>query len=82
MIEPRWLDTSAAAAYLALDNDAFLRAVKAGICPQPSRHLGLRSPRWDRQALDAAMRSRFRADVESALKAMAEDRKRRRTHIT
>lgn len=55
MAEPRWLDADAAADYLSLRVDAFLRAVNAGTIPKPSRHLGPRRPRWDRDALDSVM---------------------------
>jgi hypothetical protein len=53
--DPRWLDLTAAAAYLSLRPDIFARKVKAGIIPAPSTHLGGRTPRWDRGALDATM---------------------------
>jgi hypothetical protein len=55
MVEPRWLDVDDAAAYLCLRADAFLRAVKDGRVPAPSHHLGSRTPRWDREALDTRM---------------------------
>lgn len=55
MADPRWLDLTAAAAYLSLRPDIFARKVKAGIIPAPSPHLGERTPRWDRSALDATM---------------------------
>jgi hypothetical protein len=53
--DARWLDLTAAAAYLSLRPDIFARKVKAGIIPEPSVHLGERTPRWDRGALDATM---------------------------
>jgi hypothetical protein len=55
MADPRWLDLTGAAAHLSLRPDVFARKVKAGIIPAPSTHLGERTPRWDRGALDAAM---------------------------
>ena len=73
MTNPRWLDAPAAAAYLSLREDAFLRAVKAGTCPQASRHLGPRTPRWDREALDAAMTGGGHTDARSAFDAMAQE---------
>lgn len=54
MIEGRWLDPEAAAAYISVRVDALPRLVRRGRIPEPSRHLGDRSPRWDRLALDAA----------------------------
>jgi hypothetical protein len=56
MADPaRWLDLTAAAAYLPLRPDIFARKVKAGIIPAPSVHLGERTPRWDQGVLDATM---------------------------
>lgn len=55
MTEPRWLDAEAAASYLSLRYDVFLRYVRDKRVPAPSRHLGERLPRWDREALDALM---------------------------
>lgn len=55
MSDPRWLDLTAAAAYLSLRPDIFARKVKVGIIPEPSMHLGERTPRWDRGVLDATM---------------------------
>ncbi len=76
---PRWLDAEAAADYLSLRVDAFTRAVGAGRAPAPSRHLGPRTPRWDRQELDAMMSGgRVSTDVGSALDAMAEEAARGR----
>ena len=51
----RWLSADDAARYLSLRVDAFLRRVKAGKMPPASYHLGARSPRWDREALDLRM---------------------------
>lgn len=55
MTDPRWLDLTAASAYLSLRPDIFARKVKAGIIPAPMVPLGGRTPRWDRDALDAMM---------------------------
>lgn len=53
MSEKRWLCPEAAAAYLSVRPDALPRLVKQGRIPAPSYHLGRRSPRYDRLALDA-----------------------------
>lgn len=53
MIEPRWLDLTAAAAYLSVRADRLMVLVKEGRVPAPSYALGPRQPRWDRLALDA-----------------------------
>jgi hypothetical protein len=50
----RWLDQARAAAYLSMQVDHLKRHVKSGKLPGPSFHLGPKSPRWDREALDAA----------------------------
>lgn len=54
-LPPRWLDPDDAARYLGLRTDAFLRRVKARTLPNPSLHLGARTPRWDREALDSQL---------------------------
>jgi len=51
----RWLDEETAARHLCLRPTAFRARVKGGTLPQPSYHLGPRSPRWDREALDSAL---------------------------
>jgi diphthamide synthase (EF-2-diphthine--ammonia ligase) len=71
---PRWLDADAASDYLSLRVDAFLRAVTAGRIPQPSRHLGERTKRWDREALDAVMMGGTAStDTRTAVHALAEE---------
>lgn len=54
MSEARWLDLSAAAAYLSVRPDRLMPLVKQGRVPAPSYALGSRQPRWDRHALDRA----------------------------
>lgn len=51
----RWLKPEEAALRLGVSVDALKRKVKAGLIPAPSRHLGERSPRYDREALDSVM---------------------------
>lgn len=55
MTEGRWLTANDAAAYLSLSTEGFRRKVRAGVLPRPSQALGAALPRWDREALDAAM---------------------------
>lgn len=43
------------AAYLSVRVDALPRLARQGKLPAPSYHLGARSPRWDRHALDSAL---------------------------
>jgi hypothetical protein len=74
MSDARWLDADAAARYLCLRVDAFLRAVSAGRVPRPSRHLGERTPRWDRSALDSVMiGGTASTDTRIAVDALAEE---------
>ena len=51
----RWLDRDALAAHISVRPDAIARLQKAGKLPPPSYHLGERRPRWDRDAVDAAL---------------------------
>jgi predicted DNA-binding transcriptional regulator AlpA len=70
----RWLDADAAADHLTLRIDAFYRAVRAGRIPQPSRHLGERTARWDREALDSVMiGGTASTDTRTAFDALAEE---------
>jgi hypothetical protein len=56
MSETRWLDAEAAARYLCIRTDAFLRRVASGIIPPGSRGLGERTPLWWSADLDAVVR--------------------------
>ena len=72
--DPRWLDADAAADHLSLRIDAFYRAVRAGRIPKASRHLGERTPRWDRSALDSVMiGGTASTDTRIAVDALAEE---------
>ena len=53
----RWLSLPHAAEHLDISTDSLRRLVRAGKLPQPDRSLGTRMPRWDKEALDAAMQS-------------------------
>lgn len=52
--QPRWLNAVAVARYICVRVDAVSRLVKLGRLPEPDRALGVRSPRWDGLAIDAA----------------------------
>lgn len=56
MGDPRWLDAEAAAHYLCIRVDAFLRRVGCGIIPQGSMSLGSKTARWWSGDLDMVMR--------------------------
>ncbi len=49
----RWLTPDAAAAYIGVRVHQLPKLVKAGKVPEPSLHLGTRSPRYDRDELDS-----------------------------
>jgi predicted DNA-binding transcriptional regulator AlpA len=51
----RWLSAPHAAEYLDISIDQLRRFVREGKLPKPDRSLGVRMPRWDREALDNAM---------------------------
>jgi hypothetical protein len=51
--DSRWLDREATARYISARVDHLPRLIRAGKLPAPSLHLGARSPRWDRESLDA-----------------------------
>jgi hypothetical protein len=53
----RWLSRRAAAEYLSMEVDHLKRHVKAGRLPKPSFHLGHKTPRWDREALERRYRA-------------------------
>ena len=52
-INPRWLTPEQAASYVGRHRDELPRLVRSGKLPSPSYHFGPRSPRYDREALDA-----------------------------
>jgi hypothetical protein len=52
-VNPRWMNAEQAAAYIGCRVDHLPRLVRTGKLPEPSRALGPRNPRWDREALDA-----------------------------
>lgn len=81
MGEKRWLSPHAAADYLDVRVDALPRLVRAGRVPAPDYSLGVRSPRYDRLALDRAMgggaASRDPDMMLEAARAKAAERARR-----
>lgn len=58
MSDARWLDPEATARYISVRIDALPRLVRECRIPKPDYTLGPRSPRWDRNALDAAFGGR------------------------
>lgn len=55
MADTRWLDADAAADYLSLRPEAFLRRVRRGDIPAGSSALGGRSTRWSTSQLNDLM---------------------------
>lgn len=51
---PRWLDREALALHISVGVHELPRLTRAGKLPQPSYHLGERSPRWWSADVDAA----------------------------
>ncbi|WP_010516635.1 helix-turn-helix transcriptional regulator [Komagataeibacter oboediens] len=51
----RWLSREGLARRIDVKPHNVARMVKQGKLPRPSYHLGERSPRWDRHAVDALM---------------------------
>ena len=80
--QPRWLNPEQAAAYIGRRVDELPRLLRAGKLPQPSYHFGPRSPRYDRQALDALFTGarpsddldKVEADAVAAIRARAANR--------
>lgn len=76
--DSRWLDPTALAAYLSLRVDRIQRLVREGKLPKADYTLGCRSPRWDKNAVDAWMtggrlsKSAMVADANTASKDYAE----------
>ena len=74
---PRWLDREATADYIGVRVDQLPRLRKKGLLPEPSLHLGPRTPRWDRLELDAkfgaplATRVINRGDIHARIAAIA-----------
>lgn len=55
-----WLKAEDAATYVGVRLDQLRRYVSTGKLPAPSYHLGPKSPRWDRLALDHVLDGTFR----------------------
>ena len=49
----RWLDRNTLADYIQVRVSELPRLGRRGLLPDPSYHLGPRSPRWDKNAVDA-----------------------------
>jgi len=76
----RWLSLPHAAEHLDLSVDSLRRLVRQGKLPQPDRSLGVRMPRWDKEALDKAMQrtAPSKRDPDQALEVWLEKQRARR----
>jgi hypothetical protein len=78
MADARWLSAEQAAAYVSRRVDELPRLVRRGLLPEPSYHFGPRSPRWDREALDALFAPAAASPGDEKLKREARDALRKR----
>jgi len=80
----RWLSLPHAAEHLDLSVDSLRRLVREGKLPKPDRSLGVRLPRWDKEALDNAMQDQPRSlsDPQHALEIWLEKQRARRAANT
>jgi hypothetical protein len=70
---PRWLDRDALAVHISVRVDEVRKLLRAGKLPTPSYHLGPRSPRWDRLAVDACFAGEAAsADPEVAVQGVVQ----------
>ncbi len=79
------MDRDALAVYISVRVDEVLKLLRAGKLPTPSCHLGPKSPRWDRLAVDACFEERSLSDkqghdavVQAAVDAILAEPSRRR----
>ena len=82
----RWLSLPHAAEHLDITIDSLRRLVRQGKLPPPDRSLGVRMPRWDREALDKAMQSKPQTenirDPDVALERWLNEQRRNRARRT
>jgi len=78
----RWLDRDGVADRLSVRVHEIPRLLRGGKLPEPSYHLGPRSPRWDCEAVDAMMAgtapSRPEAIKQGAIDAIIQEANRQK----
>jgi predicted DNA-binding transcriptional regulator AlpA len=79
----RWLDIAGVAHYLSVLESRIPRLRRDGLLPEPSYHLGERSPRWWSGDLDRAMNpgtgsTNHRQAVEGLINEIKEEGRARR----
>lgn len=84
-IQQRWLKPADAAIYIGKPSKKLKALAKAGLLPAPSYHFGPKSPRYDREAIDAMVAGTERAaDIDAAIAGAIEIERnrspRRRIH--
>lgn len=79
-LAPRYLTAQDVCAYIRCSRTQLDRMVADGRLPDPSRHLGDRMPRWDREAIDAAMTAdgNDASGIDAAIARMRDDLAQRR----
>jgi predicted DNA-binding transcriptional regulator AlpA len=75
-VDSRWLNLDELAAYVGVKEHQIRRMVRAGKLPEPSLHLGPRSPRWDREQIDALFtggKAKSSSHVREAVNAILQE---------
>ena len=65
MADRRWLDRDQTAERISVHVHELPRLLRSGKLPQPSYHLGSRSPRWDSLAIDALFGAKMEPNESS-----------------
>lgn len=80
----RWLKPSDTAAYIGKPKASLKPLCRAGLLPKPSYHFGPKSPRYDREAIDAMISGTERVSkIDAAIAGAIEceqNRQSRRIH--
>jgi hypothetical protein len=71
----RWLRPAVAAVYVGKPANQLLALARAGKLPMPTYHFGPKSPRYDREAIDALILGRQAQDTHGAIMARALQRR-------
>jgi hypothetical protein len=74
---PRWLNPTQLAEYIGSRVDHLPRLLRTGKLPRPSYHLGPKSPRYDRLAIDEAFSgSKAKEDMATATRNALDELRR------
>jgi hypothetical protein len=73
-VQPRWLKPADAAAYICEPVKRLRELVESGLLPRPIYHFGEKSPRYDREAIDALIEGRRPPiDMDAIIQRMTAD---------